>query len=799
MNSPMQNKEEDESIDIKKYFFLFLDNWFWFVIASILTVSIAFLINRYSTPEYLTQNSVFLKEKEDAMGAMSGIMQEFGSFGSKNQNIENQIGILTSYQLTRKTLERLNYRVSYFDDGRIHNVEIYEKCPFKVVIDTSYEQFTNEDIFITIISENEFKLEIPRDTNAISTTMFFGEIYESPQYKFKIIKSDFFSKKIISEKYMFTVNDYNDLTKKYLSDLEVEASFKKGTILQLTTKGNVPEKAVEFLNTLIYVAIENDLEEKNATSVKTIEFIDDQLGSVVDSLNYAEKNLESFRSTNKIVNLSEEGSSMFKKLEEYQAKKSLLDIRLKYYEYLLKSIHKNNFKDVITPSVIGVQDPLLNNLVSQLSQLYSERQVIEFSATKDNPSLQIINMKIKSNIASLIDNVNNLIESSKIELGEIQKEISKIDGNIKKLPGTERELINIQRKFELNDNIYNYLLQKRAEVGITKAANLPDLKFIDYAQIDNVLLKSPNKKLNYILAIILGLFIPAVILITKDFLNDKIVGRDEIELKTSIPILGAVAHNRRDDIIPVKKYPKSSIAETFRAIRTNLSFFLKKTKNHTPILTFTSTISGEGKTFCALNLAAIISMNNKRVLVVGLDLRKPKLQNMLNTNFSLGITNYLIGKNTIEDILIKTDITNLDVILSGPIPPNPIELIESKEFEDFITAINSLNYDYIIFDTPPIGLVADTLSIAKYTDLNIFVMRHGYTNKNSIKFVNDLAVESKINNLAILINDVNMINSYGYRYGSYRSNQYGYGYYEDEPKPEKKIVATFKRILKNKS
>ncbi len=798
MNNTIQNQEE-ENINIKKYLTLFLDNWRWFIFTGIIAVSIAFLINRYSTSVYESQNTVYLTEKEDAMGAMSTIMKEFGSFGSKTQNIENQIGILTSYSLTRKTLERLNYQVSYFDKGRINDVEIFEDCPFRVILDSIKTEKYKEKIFITIVSENEVKLEIPRDSNAVSVQLFFGETFENADYIFKIVKSDIFdTEEHVSQDFFFQIHDYNELTKKYLKNLTVEASFKKGTILQLTSKGSVPEKVVEYLNTLIIEAIENDLREKNATSIKTIEFIDDQLTSVVDSLTYAEKNLETFRSSNKIVNLSEEGSSMFKKLEELQAKKSLIEIKIKYYEYLLKTIRdKNNFKDIITPSVIGVQDQLLNTLVAQLSQLYSERQVLEYSATGDNPSLQIINMKIKNTIAALIDNVNNLIESAHIESKETQKEIAKVDAEIKKLPSTERELINIQRKFELNDNIYNYLLQKRAEVGITKAANLPDLKFIDYALLDNTLQTSPNRKLNYLIALFLGLFIPGLMLIVRDFMNDTIVEREEIERKTSIPIIGSIAHNRRTlDVIPVKLHPKSSIAETFRAIRTNLAFFIKNKQSQTPIITFTSTISGEGKTFCALNLAAIISMNNKKVVVVGLDLRKPKLQQMLQTNFTAGITNYLIGTHTLQDITITTDVPNLNVILSGPIPPNPLELIESDKFSEFITELKQAGYDYIIFDTPPIGLVADTLSISKYSDLNVFIMRQNYTNRNSIKFINDISVESKIKNLCILINDVNMINSYGYRYGAYRNNKYGYGYYEDEAFEDTRLIAKFKRILK---
>lgn len=798
MNSVLQNQEE-ENINIKKYIQLFLDNWRWFVATIIITVSIAFLVNRYSAPKFESQNTVYLTEKEDAMGAMSTIMKEFGSFGSKTQNIENQMGILTSYSLTRKTLERLNYQVSYFDKGRINNVEIYNKCPFRVILDTIYNDEYKEKIYVTILSENEVKVEIPRDSNAVSVQLYFGEQFENNDYKFKIVKSDIFdAQEHVSQDFFFQIHDYNELTKQYLKNLTVEASFKKGTILQLTATGTVPEKVVEYLNTLIIEAIENDLKEKNATSIKTIEFIDQQLTSVVDSLSYAEKNLETFRSANKIVNLSEEGSTMFKKLEELQAKKSLIDIKIKYYEYLLKTIRdKSNFKDIITPSIIGVQDQLLNSLVSQLSQLYSERQVLEYTATGDNPSLQIINMKIKNTIAALIDNVNNLIESAQIESKETQKEIAKVDSEIKKLPSTERELINIQRKFELNDNIYNYLLQKRAEVGITKAANLPDLKFIDYALLDNTLLKSPNRKLNYLIALFLGFFLPGLLLIVRDFMNDTIVEREEVERKSNIPILGSVAHNKRiNEVLPVKIHPKSSIAESFRAIRTNLSFFINHKRTKHPIISFTSTISGEGKTFCALNLATIIAMNNKKVLVVGLDFRKPKLHTMLKTNISYGITNYLIGTHQIEDILIHTDIQNLDVILSGPIPPNPLELIESEKFAEFVSYIKNLGYDYILFDTPPIGLVADTLSIAKYTDLNVFVMRQNYTNRNAIKFINDIATESKLKHICILINDVNMINSYGYRYGAYRSNKYGYGYYEDEAFEDTRLIAKIKRIVK---
>src|SRR5690554_4967959 len=589
------NSNEEENINIQKYFFLFIKNWFWFTTAIVIAFVIVFLVNRYSSPVYEAKNTVIITEKEAAMGAMGTIMKEFGSLSGKSQNIENYIGILQSYTLVKQTLERLDYRVSYFHKGRVNNVEVFNRCPIRIELDTSHMQVEYENMYISILSDTEYLLNIPRDSNAVTKKLLFNQKYESENYAFSVVKTDVFDVESIKETYIVRVNNYNRLTKQYLKELQVEASFRKGTIIDLTSRGTVPEKVVSFLNTLIDVAIENDLEEKNLTSYKTLEFIDNQLMNIVDSLNYAEQNLETFRSDNKIIDLSIEGSGLFKKIEDLQAKKSILDIRIKYYEYILETIQKNsNVQDIITPSVIGVQDPTLNSLINQLSALYAEKQIVEYSATGDNPGLKLINIRIRTTIDAIIDNVQNLITSAKIEAKEIGKEIDLVDSDIKKLPKTEREFINIQRRFELNNNIYNFLLQKSAEVGITKAANMPDLKFIDMAYIENVEKKSPKNVLNYIIGLFFACLLPGGFFILRDLLNNRIIEREEIEQKSSIPILGSVAHNKyKDEFIPVRKYLKSSITESFRTIRTNLSFFLPADKK-TTIITFTSTVSGEG-------------------------------------------------------------------------------------------------------------------------------------------------------------------------------------------------------------
>lgn len=803
----MTNEQEieiEEEIDLLAYAKLLLSKWYWIVLSCIICGCIAFVINRYATKEFEATSSIMIVEKEDALGSLNSIFQEFGSATGGKANIDNQIALLQSYTLIRKTLERLDFQISYFVNGRVHDVEIYEDCPFYVDIDTTYFNYNNkkcyksENIDVNILSDNEYKLEIKRDTCTISQVLVWGEQYQDSIYKFTIRKSDNFDMKELEEtrkEFRFIINNYNDLTKQYQDNLSVEANSKKGTVVNLSIRDNVPQKATDFLNGLIEVCIDQDLEDKNETSRKSEEFINTQLAQISDSLIGAESNLEEFRANNKIVNLSTEGNLLYNKLEEQETNKSQLDMRLKYYDYILRSIKADN-QDIKLPSITGINDPLLTSLISQLKDLYTEKQVLTYSATPDNPNLRIINMQIEQTVSSLVDNVNSLIESSKLELNELQKEIAKTDEEIQQLPGTERELISIQRQFDINNTVYSFLLQKRAEIGLTKAANISDIKIVDPARAENAILSFPRLKLLLLIAMFLGICIPCFIIILVHYLDNTIKDKSDIESKSQVPIIGTVLHNRHNDQLPVKNKPKSSIAESFRAIRSNLAFFTKDT-SRTNIIALTSTISGEGKSFCSLNTAAILSLLNKKVLIIGLDLRKPRLAEMLNVSNNIGVTTHLIGRDSLDDIIIHTNVQNLDAIVAGPIPPNPAELIESKDFENFIGNCKSRGYDYIILDTPPIGLVADTIAISKYADCNIFVMRQNYTTKDSITLANSLTKEQQITNLCILLNDVDITAGYGYGYGygygTYRDKNNNHGYYTDEDLEER---PWYKKIFK---
>jgi capsular exopolysaccharide synthesis family protein len=416
-----------------------------------------------------------------------------------------------------------------------------------------------------------------------------------------------------------------------------------------------------------------------------------------------------------------------------------------------------------------------------------------YSSNQTNPGIELVNYKIQNTIATLKENIKNILKSNEISINEINRRIGEIDAEISQLPETEKELIGIKRRYKLNDDIYTYLLTKRAEAGIAKASNVPDNKILDYAREDNAVLISPKRSLNYAIALIIGLLIPILIILMLDFFNDKIVERKDVEETTSIPILGEIGHNNKETDMVVLEKPKSSIAESFRTLRTNIQYFNIDMADKTRVISITSTISGEGKSFCAINLASIFALGDKKTLLMGIDLRKPKLHRELNTDNIKGLSTYLVGTHTLDEVIIPTHQNNLFFMPAGPVPPNPAELIETTKMVNLVNLLKE-KYDMIIMDTPPIALVTDALLLAKYSDINLFVIRQNYSRKNMVKLINELFQEKGFKNVGIVINDIKIQGYYGYTYyGNYGYGKYGYrygngrygygdssGYYEDD-------------------
>ncbi|MDR2038095.1 MAG: polysaccharide biosynthesis tyrosine autokinase [Bacteroidales bacterium] len=756
---------QEDNLDIKKLLNKIFRRWYWFVLSICITYSIAWFINRYTVPQYDINASLLVNEEKKSMGEL--LVSVFDRYGPR-KNIDNEIAILKSYSMAAKALQNLDFGVSYYIVGRIRETELYPKKPFLVVPDST--TIYGKQVDITFLPGKKCQISIGED---IRETINVGEKFEKYGFAFTIYPSEFANiEDLEGRKYFFIIHNFNSLVNRYRRKLSVVANDKRGTVLTLSLSGAVPQKEADYVNTLMDAYIQNGLDEKNQMSINAIQFINEQLGFVTDSLKRAEDILENFRTSNKMFDFTLEGHAILERLNILISEQQKVNTQLNYYRYLRNYLEKEDeLGRIVAPSIMGVDDLLLNSLVNELVKLSIKKSDLSNSSDPEkNPIVRNLDAQISSIQASLRENVNQLVESTDVALKDVNKRRSDVEKDLLKLPVTERRLLEIQREYNLNNETYNFLLKKHAEAAIAKASNVADNRVLDYAIVQNASKIAPKASRNILIAIALGLLIPLILVFIIDFFNHKISDLDEVRKITSLPIIGIIGHNNKASEIPVAENPTSPLSESFRALRTNLHYLLRNKDEK--IIAVSSTVSGEGKTFISTNLASIIAHSGKKVLLMGLDLRKPKINKVFNINNHEGISTYLIGDSKYEDIIHATNIANLYIAPSGPIPPNPAELIETPKMGELLNKACT-EFDFIVIDTPPVAVVVDSILLAQYTNLNIFVIRYNLSSKDSLLLANDLQKQEQIKSLSLVINDVSAGSSYGL--GRYRYN-YGYGY-----------------------
>jgi len=778
---------EDEGIDFKRYISLFISNWYWFAIALFISISIAYGINRWSEEVYTVSSTILIKDDQFG-GVNAGLTSIFPSTEAfkSQQNLKNEIGILKSFNLNYRVMQELpEFSVVYTSVGRrgIAESRMYKTSPFIVVYDSLEKQTSGQKINIRILTESRYRLEINGGRH-FEKELVFGERFNEEGFDFVISLIDREKYRYdpdASNKYYFYFLSPVTLANQYRGKLSITPIEEEASLVTLTTTGFVTEQEADYLNSLMKVYLEFGLEYKNQTAAQTIEFIEKQLGTISDSLHIAENDLESFRLVNQLIDISSEGAVIQDKLEQIDAERTRLTMQKNYYEYLKDYIEsKRESADIIAPSVVGVTDQLLIRLVDELAELQKQKRQLSMNLYESSEPLRILEANISNARSAISENVNNGLLTIGKSLEDADKRLKEIEQEIRKLPSTERQMINIQRKFDINNTVYTFLLEKRAEAGIAKASNVPDNRIIDYAGYFNSARIKPKERQNMMMAIIFGLLFPVIGILLIDYLNNKIIDKKDVEKGTKAPVIGFISHNTLKTEIPVAEKPGSALSESFRSVRTNLKYFLKDITN--PVIAVSSTITAEGKTFISANLAAIIATLGKKVLLVVLDLRKPRAHKIFGIVSDEGISKFLIGESKIEDILVKTEVENLWYTPAGPVPPNPAELIESPAMKDFIDRAKK-KFDYIIIDTPPVAIATDALLVSPFTDFYIFVVRQRYTSKNTLGLIEELHRNENIQSLGIVINDISLSGYYGYglRYG-YSAGYgylYGYNYYGD--------------------
>jgi capsular exopolysaccharide synthesis family protein len=578
------------------------------------------------------------------------------------------------------------------------------------------------------------------------------------------------------KEYILVFNDLNKLAVEYQKRLDISLLDIESQIIVLKIEGQQREREADFLNELCQVYIDYGLRAKNRTAENTVNFIDSQLTGIVDSLQSTGRSFTNFRSRNRIVDLNQEAGLVVERLEQLDTEESTAQMQLEYYQNLRSYLGEaDKMEQVVAPSVVGVTDPVLNSMVVKLSELYSQRSTLRFSVQEKNPSLLALENEISYTQETLEENLNNLIDNAQLQLNKLRERKSQMSSQLARLPKTEQDMINIKRQFDVNNDVYTFLLQKKAEAAITKASNVPDANILDPASIETSLPISPLITLNLIIGLFLGLGIPVFVIAVGFYFDNTIKSKEDIEKETTIPVIGTIGRKNKKTELTVLNEPHSGVAESFRGLRTNLDYF--SAQNGHKVVAVHSTVPGEGKTFTAINLAISIAQNNKSVLLIGADLRKPKIDTILNINSgNSGLSNYLINRSKIEDIVINAKIKNLAIIPPGPIPPNPAELLGNGNFEKLVNKVKE-HFDFIIIDDAPATVVTDAILVAKFADVNLFVTRSEFTQKDHVRMIDQLKSLGTMKNLAIVLNDIpkgrkGYHNYYGKGYGIYAEKKF---------------------------
>jgi len=558
---------EGEGIDLRRYFSLFISNWYWFAGTLMIALALAYGANRWGE-EYYTVQSTMLISDEEYGGGFAGMDKIIpgGDIFRSRQNIQNEIGILKSFGLNHQVMyEMKEFPVVYTAVGKrgIAETRMYKNSPFVVEWDTATVRFQpGKRVDIKILSADRYEMAIEADDYEGEHS--FGEHFGKFGFDLTIKLRDSINSPYIeggSNKYYFYITTPAVLANYYRSKLTVAPIEEEATLVTLTVNGQVPEQEADYLNTLMDAYLDLGLRWKNQAAEQTIDFIEMQLGFIDDSLTKAESRMENFRFSNRFVDLTTEGNLVLQRLEKYENEKNVLNLQMQYYEYLKEYlVSRNESGLIVSPSVMGVNDQMLIRLVEELSQLQLQQKQLGFVVRDDLPAANLITGNVDQARRALLENVNNSINQLKISFNDVEERIAEVNTQMGRLPGTERKLIRIQRDFDLNNTVYNFLLEKRAEAGIAMASNIPENKIIDRAEPYNAGRIRPKTRQNYMMALILGLLIPAVFIILIDLMNNKVIDKKDIERATKAPILGFISNSSYGSELPVTEKTGSTLA-----------------------------------------------------------------------------------------------------------------------------------------------------------------------------------------------------------------------------------------------
>ena len=791
---------EDKEIDIQELLFKYLIHWPWFVGAVIVCLIAAYVYLYVATPVYNISATVLIKDDKKG-GSSNNVagLDELGLSGliTSSQSIDNEIEVLRSKTLVKEVVNYLNLYVTYQDDDQIPSKELYKTSPVQVSMIPQEAEKLKENIIIEMVVQPQGSLDVnvkmedkeiqkhfeklPAILPTDQGTLSFFQATDSISSK----KNEEVSSPVQDVRHITaTISQPMNVARGYCENLSIEPTSKTTSVVTVSLKNSSLQRGQDFINQLLEMYNRNTNNDKNEIAQKTAEFIDERIGIISKELGSTEADLETFKRDAGITDLSSDAQIALTGNAEYEKKQVENRTQISLVEDLKKYLGHNEYE--ILPSNVGLKDITLAAQIDRYNEMLIERKRLLRTSTENNPAIINLDTSIRATKANVQATLEGTLQGLFITKADLDREAKRYMRRISDAPGQERQYVSIARQQEIKAGLYLMLLQKREENAIMLAATANNAKIIDDA-IADVIPVSPKRSIIYLAALCLGIAIPVVVIFLIDLTKFKIEGRADVEKLTSVPVVGDIPltdeKNDKDGSIAVFENQNNLMSETFRNIRTNIQFMLQNDKK---VILVTSTVSGEGKSFTSANLAISLSLLGKKVVIVGLDIRKPGLNKVFNlSSKEKGITQYLANPEMdLMSLVQSSDVNkNLYILPGGTVPPNPTELLARDGLDKAIEILKK-NFDYVILDTAPIGMVTDTLLIGRVADLSAYVCRADYTHKAEYTLINELFHEQKLPNLCTIINGVDLKKrkyGYYYGYGKYGKHygygkRYGYGY-----------------------
>lgn len=785
-----------QEIDYTKFARILLSRWYWLAATTLLALLVAYIYLWYTPRLYSTIAYIKFEDKQPDLTAAVSLSNYSRSYTNK---IAAESWTFRSQQILHKAVDYIDWQVSYYLEGRVRSTDLYPKKPFEIKILKQNQEFYNKPILISGHAKG-FTIEYQLQEKNISINAAFGKPISIPGVVFYITASPVFQ---TSAQYAFKFNYKQEFFERMGSGFSIAEAAKFSSVAQVSKTDPNPHFAADALNAIIRVYREKDLEDKTESAKQIIDFIDTQLGNLSLTVKSSGEKLKDFKQANNFLDLSSAAQNTLSKVTQMETLDRTYDLQLLLLRQLQQQLRKNDQTISLNFNLDGAVDPLLGNLIVQLNELIQERLTLLSTYKEQSKLVQEVNEKLSILRESANQNMQaNILRITKQKEFN-QKELEKAYAGLNSLPTQERQLFGLQRDYNINEKIFSYLSEKKLEAQIGKAAVLASAKVIDPAR-PNTLPISPQPASVWRMAIIIGLASGIGLIFLARLLNPYIYDKDTIESLTQTPILGMIRHfpekidAESSQILSIAK-PKSLFAESVRSVRTNLSFVASEKSSK--VICVTSEIAGEGKSFVSINLASSLALIDKKVIFIAADLRRSKVHRTFNIKSKLGLSSYLSHQSELAAIIQSSGQENLDLIIAGQVPPNPAELMYSPRLPELIHELKQ-QYDYILFDTAPIGLVSDALPLIRISDINLFVIRTGKSKISAAYIPQRIASEYQLHNTFIILNDYRMEGLYGSYYSTrYSDNYYGYyyadsnhhgaGYYTDD-RPQK----WWKRFLK---